>query len=38
MYAENKCFHLDVGEKYVQQKLFYEKLKKAKHKFPIIFS
>lgn len=36
--AENKCFHLDVDEEYVQQKLLYEKQKKAKHKFPIIFS
>lgn len=33
IYAEKKCFHLDVD-----QKLFYEKLKKAKHKFPVIFS
>lgn len=36
IYAENKYFHLDVDQKYVQQKLFYEKLEKAKDKFPII--
>lgn len=36
IYAEKKYFHLDVDQKYVQQKWFYEKLKKTKHKFPII--
>lgn len=34
VYAENKCFHLNVDQKYVQQKLFYEKLKKLNTSFP----